>query len=213
MFRSEEGARRTRHLARIAAAAASGQRALLKPWYAAAHADGVSTDDLFEATLQVFLFAGFPRTIDAFEELHAALPDAPAPPREGGDESSESDQEQTDGDVARRGRAYFDAIYEQHAAAVLKKLTDLHPDFARLTLRGAYGRVLARPFLPRADRELMAVAMLAVMGLRAQLRAHVHGAERTGATADQIRGAVAAAEEAAGEELPDARELLNRVLP
>jgi len=197
---------RTRHLARLAAAAALGRRELLKDWYAAAHADGVPAEDLFEATLQVFLFAGFPRTIDAFEELHAALPDAPPPPLE-----EPTATEAGDGDVSGRGRAYFDRIYAAHADAVLAKLESLHPDFARLTLRGAYGRVLARPFLPPVDRELMAVAMLAAMGLGAQLRAHVHGAERTGADENVIREAVAAAEEAAGE-LPAARALLDRVL-
>ena len=192
---------RTRHLARLSAAAAMGRRKLLKRWYKEALADGVDAGHLQEATLQVFLFAGYPRTIGAFEELAAALGDEPpAPPRE--DET---------GDLLERGRETFRKVYGRHAETVLGNLEALHPEFARFVLRDAYGQVLGRPFLSIGDRELMAVAMLAALGTRRQLHAHVRGCLRVGVAPDRVRGALAAAEESVGE-LTAAREVVERAL-
>jgi 4-carboxymuconolactone decarboxylase len=190
---------RARHLARIAAAAACGRREPLAVWYRAARDAGIPAADLQEATLQVFLFAGYPRTIDAFEELRDALgPDAPPPPAES-----------AVADPAARGRAVFEQVYGPHRDAVLRMLDALHPDFARFTLEHAYGSVLGRPFLPLADREVLAVAMLAALGLGKQLGAHVRGARRAGVSDAVLLATVAAAEEAAGP-LPDARAMVTR---
>ncbi len=192
---------RTRHLGRIAAAAAAGRREPHADWYRAALAEGIPAADLQEATLQVFLFAGFPRTLAAFEELKLGLDGAdPAPPQEGDDV-----------DHTVRGREVFGRIYGRHAEAVAQKLHDLHPDFARFVLRGAYGRVLGRPFLSIQERELMAVAMLAALGPYRQLHAHVRGCLRVGLHPDEVRRALAAAEEAVGELIP-AREVIDRAL-
>ena len=62
-----------------------------------------------------------------------------------------------------------------------------------------------------ADRELMAVAMLAALGLRSQLRAHTRGALRVGCASGAVREALAAAEAAVGE-LPEAREIVEKAL-
>ena len=183
--------KRSRHLARIAAAAAVGKRRQLGSWYRAALDDGIAVADLQEATLQFFLFAGYPRTIDAFDELHAAygLTPPPVPPLE-----------PEPGDLHARGKKVFAQIYSKHADAVLGKLESLHPDFAEYVLYDAYGQVLGRPFLPIEERELMAVAMLAVMDLRAQMHSHIFGALRVGAQPEHVRLAIEAAGEA--ERLP-----------
>ncbi len=184
-------ANRCRHLARIAAAAALGRRRLLGSWYRAALDEGVAIADLQEATLQVFLFAGYPRTIDAFDELHAAYGVAPPPP---------PPLEPEPGNLHKRGRALFDRIYAHHADTVLGKLESHHPDFAEYVIYDAYGQVLGRPFLPVEEREVMAISMLAIMDLRAQMHSHVLGALRVGATPESVRLALSAAEEV--ERLP-----------
>ena len=172
---------RIRHLAPIVVAAAQGLRAELPGRYRAAAEAGIPAADLFEATLQVFLFAGYPRTIGAFEALHEALPDAGEPP-------VEADRD----DFAERGRATFEKVYAQHTEAVLAKLSKLHPDFARYVIHDAYGQVLGRPFLPLNERELLAVAMLATLGLPDQLRSHLHGARAAGAREPEIESALLA---------------------
>ena len=179
-----------KHLAKIAAAAVLGDRELLRGLLQAALDDGVGGAVLQEATLQVFLFAGYPRAIDAFEELRA-LVDTPPP-------------SEPPGDYEARGRELFARIYEERAGAVEEWLHDLHPDFARFTLQHAYGQVMTRPFLPVRDRELMAVAMLAALGFKGQLRAHVRGALHCGATPDEVREATA--------DYPDSSELIEKTL-
>jgi alkylhydroperoxidase/carboxymuconolactone decarboxylase family protein YurZ len=182
------------HLPRIAAAAATGQRDLCRRWCREALDEGVPVRDLQEAALQVFLFAGYPRGIDALEDVREAAGAPPPPPVHAPD------------DAAAEGRALFARIYGPHTETVLAKLEALHPDLARFVVRDAYGQVLGRPFLGIVDRELLAVAMLAALGLRAQLRAHVHGALRVGATPAQVRAAVA---EVVGDE---ARGRVERAL-
>jgi alkylhydroperoxidase/carboxymuconolactone decarboxylase family protein YurZ len=189
---------RVRHLARIAAAAAAGRRDSLPGFLREALAT-VPRADLQEAALQVFLFAGYPRGIGAFEALAEAAPGGP-PPTE------------APSDFAARGADVFAAVYGPHAAEVKRKLAGLHPDFARFVLTDAYGQVLGRPFLGLPEREAMAVAMLAALDQDAQLRAHVKGALRVGLEAPLVRAALAAAEEGCGRELPRARRVVERAL-
>jgi len=189
---------RVRHLGRIAAAAAAGRRDALAAHFRDA-LKGIALGDLQEATLQVFLFAGYPRGIGAFEALAEAAP-AGAPPTEPA------------ADFALRGEKVFEAVYGPHAPEVKRKLSALHPDFARFVLEDAYGQVLGRPFLDLKEREVMALAMLAALDQDAQLRAHVKGALRVGVPAPLVRAALAAAEEGCGRELPAARRVVERAL-
>ncbi len=189
---------RLRHLSRIAAAAAVGRRDALAGYFRAALA-AVPRPDLQEAALQVFLFAGYPRGITAFEALAEAAPGDAAPT-------------EPPADFAARGEEVFRAVYGPHAAEVKRKLAALHADFARFVLTDAYGQVLGRPFLGLEEREAMAVAILAALDQDAQLRAHVKGALRVGLAAPLVRAALAAAEEGCGRELPEARRVVERAL-
>ena len=167
---------RIQRLARIAAAAAGGRTDELPRLYAEAHDGGVSAEDLAEVTLQVFLFAGYPRTILAFQALRGALGTDWQPPLE-----------ENPPDFAERGLQTFQSVYGKHTEVVLEMLRSLHPDFARYVIHDAYGQVLGRPFLPLVERELLAVAMLAAMDLPEQQKAHVRGARAAGATDEQIQ--------------------------
>lgn len=189
---------RVRHLARIAAAAAAGRREALAGFFREALAS-VPRADLLEAALQVFLFAGYPRGIGAFEALAEAAPGGPPPTEPAGDFSA-------------RGEEVFGAVYGPHAAEVKRKLAALHPDFARFVLKDAYGQVLGRPFLGLPEREAMAVAMLAALEQDAQLRAHAKGALRVGLPPALVRAALAAAEDGCGRELAAARRVVERAL-
>ncbi|MFQ5844938.1 MAG: carboxymuconolactone decarboxylase family protein, partial [Planctomycetota bacterium] len=182
-------ARRSALLCRTAAAAARGRADLLRAACAEALRAGVPLCDLQEAILQVFLFAGYPRAIVAFETLSAVAPDWTAPPVEAGPPDPEA-----------RGRELFERIYGEHSGRVLDRLEALHPELELFILRDAYGRVLGRPFLPVAERELMAVAMLGVLDLAPQLRAHVRGALNVGAAPEELDHAAAAVAEVAGAE-------------
>ena len=143
-------------------------------------ARGAATADLREAAYVASLFCGFPRGVAALVAL-AELADGgchrqPPPATREATRTS--------------GEAVFREIHQRNAGRQLRLLTAIHPDFADTVLTEAYGRVLARPFLPLAVRELVGATALAVMGLGPQLRAHLLGAHNAGAGWPEVEAAV-----------------------
>jgi 4-carboxymuconolactone decarboxylase len=129
-----------------------------------------------EAVLQVHVFAGFPRLVEAYGLLA----------EEGGLGALDHDElcaSEDDRDARARGRELFDRIYASDAPAVRAMLERHHPDFAAWIGEHAYGRVLARPGLAADRRELLAVAALAALGQDRQLASHARGSLRVGASA------------------------------
>ena len=55
-------------------------------------------------------------------------------------------------------------------------MESLNPDLSAWILEDGYGKVLSRKGLKPAERELIAVAMLAALGWERQLESHVRGA-------------------------------------
>jgi alkylhydroperoxidase/carboxymuconolactone decarboxylase family protein YurZ len=133
-----------------------------------------------EAVLQVHLFAGVPRQVEAYEVLDAAGGLGPLDPGESLSAPA----------WVPRGEPLFRAIYGPNAPAVHTRLAHFHPDFADWVLGHAYGRVLARPGLTPARRELLAVSALAATGQDRQLASHARGAVACGATPDEARATV-----------------------
>lgn len=125
-----------------------------------------------ETVLQVHVFAGFPRGVETYGVLA----------EEGGLGELEPDERLAEPEHFARADALFERIYADHAPRVRTLLHDAHPDFARWILGHAYGRVLTRPGLSPAQRELLAVVALAALGQERQLASHLRGAVRCGAT-------------------------------
>jgi 4-carboxymuconolactone decarboxylase len=126
-----------------------------------------------EAVLQVHVFAGFPRQVEAYDLLLGLGGLGPTAPEE-----TDAEDERA---AAARGRELFERIYREQSQRVGAFLADGHPSFERWTIEHAYGRVLARGGLEPRLRELLAVAALAVLGQEKQLASHVRGAVRCGA--------------------------------
>ncbi|MGH7151257.1 MAG: carboxymuconolactone decarboxylase family protein [Planctomycetota bacterium] len=139
---------------------------------------GVSPRLLRETLLQVHLFAGFPRAIEAFERLGEVAGRVEPAPSEGKD--------------GRRaaGLALFERIYAAQAPGVRRRLADLHPALERWVMGHAYGRVLARPALSPRLRELLAVASLVALRCWKPLASHLRGAVRCGASPGEVRAAI-----------------------
>jgi 4-carboxymuconolactone decarboxylase len=175
VVRRPGGAPRTRCLALLHGAACAGRFDAVPPLLALAAGLGVKAPALLETALQVVAYGGFPRAIELLTHLRREAPPPPGTPRADGDP-----------DLAGRGRAVWGAIYARQAEEVLATLEALHPGFSQVVLQDAYGRILARPGLPLAERELLAVAALALMALPAPLGSHIRGALRNGCNADAV---------------------------
>ncbi len=89
-------------------------------------------------------------------------------------------------DFQAKGAPIFDGIYQDLAPVVRRRLAQHHPDFARWIAEHAYGRVLARPGLAPALRELLAIVCLLHSNLERQLASHTRGAIHLGATPEQV---------------------------
>lgn len=160
-----------------------------------------------EAWLQVHLFAGIPRQVEAAQVLLL----------EGG--LGTPDPDEIDGsritDRGERGVALFERIYQDDTEPVRSLLARGHPEFERWVLEHAYGRVLSRPGLSPDRRELLAVVALAALGQDRQLASHARGALRCGATAEELEAALDLIEDQVEPRHPgrigDARRMLARL--
>lgn len=164
-------------------------------------ARGANPALLMEWALQIHLFDGFPASIEALRLL--AELDGPVPRAAVLREESPPDQRR------RRGEELFRQVYGNHAAEVKQALAGRSPELLEWILDHGYGRVLSRPGLDPADREVLAVAILARKGWRHQLRAHLRGALACGADPDLL---LAVLEEACREPalVDECRTLLER---
>jgi 4-carboxymuconolactone decarboxylase len=160
----------------IAGSSASAVRAAIDDAVGAVRDDWVE-----EAILQSYLFAGFPRTLNAMREWRRAS--GRAAPSEGADETHDDMPEWT-----KRGEATCRAVYGSHYEKLRQNIRALHPALDSWMITEGYGKILSRPGLDLWLRELCIIAACAVAGQERQLRSHLLGARNVGASAAQISG-------------------------
>jgi 4-carboxymuconolactone decarboxylase len=163
---------------------------------AAGAADPVETE---EVLLQAHLFVGFPDALEAMIAWRELVP-AAAPPAE------------ADGAWAARGAGTCARVYGGSYRKLRRNVVALHPELDRWMVEHGYGRVLGRPRLCLATRELCIAALLATWDAPRQLHSHLRGALNAGAPEAEVDGAVEIAcgyleEPAAGR----VRDLWDRV--
>jgi 4-carboxymuconolactone decarboxylase len=168
-------------LARLSVLAALGKQSRLREELQSAVADGVPLRQIHEAFLQLYLFVGFPRMINAFmalEGLDGARPHVEnTPPLKR---------------LIQRGERLCRSIYGKHYEPMISRMRRMHPELAKWILSEGYGKVLSRPHLPARVRELCVIGILSAQGLEKQLYFHVRGALRLGARPSEVRSALSA---------------------
>jgi len=161
-------------LARLSTAIVLGEWEVVRAVRASAPA-GEPDREWREAVLQTHLFGGFPRLVEAYGHLAHA----------GGLGAATADEHEAAGSV-ERGAQLFDRIYGEGAEPVRAMLDEHSADYAAMIAEHAYGRVLSRPGLDAASRELIASCALAALGQDRQLASHARGALRCGAHFDAL---------------------------
>lgn len=186
----------------IAGSTASAVRAAIDDAVGAVRDDWVE-----EAILQSYLFAGFPRTLNAMREWRRAS--ARAAPAEGADATHDDVMEWT-----KRGEATCRAVYGLHYEKLRQNIRALHPDLDSWMITEGYGKILSRPGLDLWLRELCIIAACAVAGQERQLRSHLLGARNVGASAAQISGTLDAVADLMTEaDARTAAQLWQRLAP
>lgn len=136
-----------------------------------------------EVLLQSYLFCGFPRTLNATREWRR-ISGVPAPPTDASGLAS---------DLAawrEAGEATCEVVYGRFYRKLRENIVALHPALDEWMITEGYGKILSRPALPLAERELCIVAACVASEQERQLHSHLHGALNAGVTAAALYGAL-----------------------
>ncbi len=190
-----------RAAAAIAGAGEQKMRSVIEK--AVGNVDPVSMD---EVILQSYLFAGFPRALNA-ARIWRALSGTAAP------ESDAAAEHRNDSDWIERGMETCKTVYGESYDLLRENIRALHPALDSWMIADGYGKVLSRPQLDLKTRELCVVAACAAAGQQRQLHSHLHGALNAGAAPDEIQGALdSLVDLVVAPDLGRARGLLAHVL-
>ena len=80
-----------------------------------------------------------------------------------------------------------EVLGDAYVDAAIAKRNAFSEEFQDLITRYAWGEIWTRPGLPRQTRSLITVAMLVALNREEELRMHLRGALRNGATQEEIR--------------------------
>lgn len=198
------GSREAAALGRLGAAAGAGDSAGLEGAFAELR-DRLDATAIEELLLQTYLFAGFPRAINAFYTWQRWA-------SENGVERDGRRVEREDPALWReRGEALCRQVYRGAYEALQARLARLHPELAEWTLVEGYGKVLGRPGVDPGRRELVAIGTLVAQGeAERQLVSHMRGALHVGVPPECVAETARAA---AGPEGDPATEALLESLP
>ena len=174
----------TRELVRLAAVVASGTEAEIRAAMARVAVAAVPREWVEELILQTYLFAGFPRGLNAMREWRKAS----------GMQAPEQDEgERLDAITrwAEQGERTCHTVYGDMYERLRINIRDLHPALDSWMIVEGYGKVLSRPGLDLKRRELCIVAACAVLEQERQLHSHLHGALNAGASTAEVDGTLA----------------------
>lgn len=131
-----------------------------------------------ELILQSYIFAGFPRALNAAREWRRAT--GMAAPRYDDDASNRYEL------WRERGEATCEVVYGGAYERLRANIRELHPALEEWMIVEGYGKLLSRPELDLRRRELCIVAVCGASGQERQLHAHLRGALNAGAAHQEI---------------------------
>jgi 4-carboxymuconolactone decarboxylase len=169
----------TRELIRLAVGIAAGSEPELRAAMARSVSKALNPTWVEELILQSYLFAGFPRALNAAREWRRASGRAAPREDEGADYHNSARWRE-------RGEETCATVYGASYERLRANIRELHPALDTWMIVDGYGKVLGRAGLDLRRRELCVVAMCAVLRQERQLHAHLHGALNSGATPTEV---------------------------
>jgi len=144
--------------------------------------DEVDPVEVEEIILQSYLFAGFPRALNAARAWRLVSERrAPSEDEHATVENLEQWRE--------RGEETCRIVYGEMYEKLRANIRELHPALDEWMIIDGYGKGLSRPTVDLRTRELCVLAACATSGQQRQLHSHLHGALNAGSNAAEI-GAV-----------------------
>jgi len=159
-----------------------------------------------EVVLQSYLFAGFPRALNAAREWRR-ISGRSAPDTDEGEDFDQASRWRSEGE------ATCAIVYGPFYERLRHNIRELHPALDAWMIVEGYGKVLSRQALDLRRRELCIVSACAMARQDRQLHSHLHGAKHAGASPEEVLGAINAVADLLGPD--DTRryhQLFARVL-
>ena len=172
----------TTALIALSAAIAARDGAALDAAIDAAH-QHARPERVEETLLQSYLFVGFPAALHAIGRWRERT----------GQKAPAVAQPLDAAHWAARGADVCALVYGGQYDRLRANIRALHPDMEQWMLVEGYGKVLGRPGLPLAVRELCICALLAVQDAQPQLFSHARGALNAGASEEDVTATLAIA--------------------
>jgi 4-carboxymuconolactone decarboxylase len=169
----------TRLLVRLAAAIAGADELNMRRVIDEVVAGKVAAEMVEEVILQSYLFAGFPRTLNAARTWRA-VSGIPAPEADEPASLRQSDKWESQGEKTCA------TVYGESYEMLRQNVRSLHPALDMWMITDGYGKVLSRPALDLERRELCIVGACAASSQQRQLHSHFHGALNSGASPDKV---------------------------
>jgi 4-carboxymuconolactone decarboxylase len=184
----------TAALVRQSARITAGSEAEIRAGFAECVAAKVSQRWQEELVLQSYLFAGFPRALNAAREWRRSQQENSSVPADRVSRSASIDGQMDDYssvfDWRERGEATCATVYGEFYEKLRGNIRTLSPSLDEWMIVEGYGKVLSRPGLDLGRRELCIVAACAAAAQDRQLHSHLHGALNAGVSADVIKAAI-----------------------
>jgi 4-carboxymuconolactone decarboxylase len=159
-----------------------------------------------EVVLQSYLFAGFPRALNAAREWRR-VSGRSAPHTDEGEDFDHASRWRTEGE------ATCAIVYGPFYERLRHNIRQLHPALDAWMIVEGYGKVLSRQALDLRRRELCIVSACAMARQDRQLHSHLHGARHAGASAEEVLGAINAVADLLGpDDTRRYQQLFARVL-
>ena len=172
----------TRTLVRLSGIISAGTEPLLREALTVANVR-CRPEWVEEVILQSYLFAGFPRALNAAREWRR-ISGRSAPATDEGEDFGNAARWRTDGE------ATCATVYGPFYERLRVNIADLHPALDAWMVVEGYGKVIGRPGLSLDRRELCVVGACVAAQQDRQLHSHLHGALHAGATPGAIRAAL-----------------------
>jgi 4-carboxymuconolactone decarboxylase len=156
--------------------------------------------------LQSYLFAGFPRALNAAREW-LRISGRRAPATDQGEDFANTPRWRTDGE--KTCATVYGRFYER----LRHNIRELHPALDAWMIIEGYGKVLSRPALDLKRRELCIVSACSMARQDRQLHSHLHGAIHAGASPAEVAAVLDAVADLLGADVSrQYRQLLTRVV-
>jgi 4-carboxymuconolactone decarboxylase len=173
----------TAALVRLSARITGGTETQVREGFAECASEGTPAMWIEELVLQSYLFAGFPRALNAAREWRRTGERLDLVGERLGAKSEARGQEVTAAELEewrRRGEETCATVYGSMYEKLRSNIRELHPALDEWMIVEGYGKVLSREGLDLPRRELCIVAACVAAGQERQLHSHLHGARNAG---------------------------------